>query len=296
MTTSDYRLIDSPYGTGKVLIPHGQWRPEFSSLMKSEGLRGIRLTYSYAWKGPSLDFLSEFPDLEELFVVQPDVRDASVVSNLRNLRVLGLHCRLRKLPDLGQLPELRRLWLSWCDGLEEAFARGGALENSKLEELKLDRWPYSDLKKLRCVTTLKSLWLTAQRLESLEGIEELVRLEELRLSFCPKLRDLGRLDRCASLETLELYSCNRIGDISSIGRLGALRQLRIECCGPISSLEPLTRCISLEGLNFDGTTRVLDGKTSTLRQLPRLKYAVFRPRRNYDMKPRDFVSPSSEGT
>ena len=84
--------------------------------------------------------------------------------------------------DYGVLMEMRDLKTVFYEGREQGFY--DVLPHlTNLEEIGLWEYPYKDLQKLKTLQNLKSLTLAGSRLQSLEGIEDFMHLQNLYCDY-----------------------------------------------------------------------------------------------------------------
>ncbi|MBA3580745.1 MAG: hypothetical protein H0W42_12270 [Gemmatimonadaceae bacterium] len=281
---SDFFIDHSEEGYGSVLVPRGPWRPEYRQLLMTKQVIGVRLSSSMGWRSSDVTFLKELPDLRVLEIYVSEVRDASVISSLPELRVLGLQCDLRSEVDFSALTKLEVVKAAWKPALQ------GLLGCTTLKQLNLMKWPGIDLGGLSKLTRIARLQLTSNTLRTLHGLTELLSLRILDLDACPKLRSLEDVAGTPSIQQVEVTSCR---SVRSIAALSALRELRVAILddnAEIDSLRPLAPCHLLEELSFVGSTRITDGKISAIEHLPRLRSLRFSPRVHYDRRHEDLLS------
>jgi len=278
-----YFVDDSEDGYGQVFVPRGPWQADYNNVIEKQQIGVVRLSAAMGWRGTDLDFLRGLPNLRGVEIYSPEIRDASVIASLHELRLVGLDCDLRTPIDFSGLVELEVVKARWAGAIKSV------LKNSAVKHLNLSNWPSDDLESLASMTRLAKLQLTSRKLTSLRGIGALKSLEWLDLHACPKLTSVEGIRGCQSIWHLEVTSCKAVHEISEIGELGALRELHLDDNGEIESLGPLRRCKLLEKLSFFGTTRILDGKISAVEGLPRLETLRFAPRRHYDRTRDDII-------
>lgn len=120
------------------------------------------------------------------------------LSTLQSLSLPGCRRLAGGLDGLSALPDLRRLELSFCIGLEDLTPIGSI---ASLEEL--------DLSECRSV-------------ESLDGLGSLRQLKTLVLGNCNGLTDVSALAGLTELHTLDLTWCDVLRDVSPLAELTAL--------------------------------------------------------------------------
>jgi hypothetical protein len=272
----DFFFDESEDGYGRVFVPRGPWETKYTDLVVKESVPIVRLSASAGWRGSDLGFLEELHELRGIEIYSWDVRDASVISSLSELRLVGLECALRRPIDFTALPRLEVAKVTWRRALDSL------LERTNLRHMNLVNWPATDLQPLAKMTRLSKLLITSRKVSALRGIGPLNALEWLDLNSCQKLSSLGDLRSCGKLKRLEITSCKSVRDISAIGHLRLLRELHLDDGGEIETLMPIQECKLLEVLSFFGTTRIVDGKLSAIEALPNLQTLRFAPRRHYD--------------
>lgn len=279
----EYLLDETDGGYGRVFVPCGPWKPTYGELVAREKVAAVRLSAAMGWRGSDLGFLEDLPELRSVEVYSWDVRDASAISTLRKLRLVGLQCNLRRPIDFMALRELEVVKATWKPALESL------LQCSHLKHLNLMNWPSVDFQPLAKLTRLAKLQITSRQLSDIRGISALQSLEWLDLHSCPNLSPIEDIRSCVNLRHLEMTSCKRVSNIAPVGDLRLLHALHLDGGGNIQSITPLRGCPLLEVLSFFGTTRIEDGQLSVIEMLPHLRTLRFAPRRHYDRKREDLL-------
>ncbi|KAJ7974071.1 Disease resistance protein [Quillaja saponaria] len=206
-----------------------------------------------------------------------------------NLMIMNLNGgKFLEVPDLSGIPHLKELHLDGCLNLTEIHASVGLLEKlvifsaerctnlykfpgairlTFLKHLnlrscnKLDRFP-NVLGKMENISLIDMCYTAIKELPS--SIENLIGLQELRLSFCKRLKDLPiNIYKLENLSSLELEgcqevmpSCNLYSKFVSNGIL-RLTMLNIRNCDlsdedlpPIFSCFRYLKMLDLSGNNF----------------------------------------------
>jgi hypothetical protein len=271
-----YLIDESEEGYGRVFIPRGSWQTDFKALIEKKRIAVVRLSTAMGWRGTDIEFLRDLKDLRGIEIYSKEVQDASVITSLHNLQMVGLECDLKVPIDFSGLSKLEIAKVTWKDGIKSL------LKCSSLKYLNILNWPDENLKNLTSMSRLSKLLLTSRKLASLDGIGSLVALQWLDLHACRRLTKLENITHCQSIIHLEITSCKSVRDISPIGSLGLLRELHLDNNDKIESLMPIRGCNLLERLSFCGNTIILDGKISAIQGMPKLKTLRFAPRRTYD--------------
>lgn len=164
---------------------------------------------------------------------------------LQNLSVQN--CRLAETEFLGQVQELRELYMEDCILEDDAGAFLGKL--SRLEVLKISNMEMPELSFLENMPELKRLSLEGNGLTEVAPIALCKNLEELSLSD-NKVTDMSPLAGLTKLKNLDL-SYNNITDISGAGALSRLKNLNLGY-NRISDISVLNELKELTWLRIDG--------------------------------------------
>lgn len=224
-----------------------------------------------------LSFLSDFPDLLYLELVdQPKIKTAPLqaLNNLRGLRIETPGTGI----DFGWFPLL------------EVFVGDWHPDNKNVQQCRelrtLQAWNFKpeskDLTELAHIVRLDRLKLVKTNLESLRGIETLEDLRHCEIAYAPQLRSLSALAEGEhQLRELSLSNAKNIEDFRPIAGCRWLRTLKLGTCAPLPDLkwlEPLRRLDSFAFVE----TNVADGDLRPLLQLPELRYAGSMDKKHYN--------------
>ena len=200
----DFEVADDENGIGKVLILKGDWSQRIHTYMLNNEIFALRLTDAFGFKGSDLSFLSNLSFLRSLEIYCWDAKGVEVIESLPQLEVLGLQFKSTKTIDFSAFLKLRVALLTWSKGL------GSILELSSLEKLNIQNYPHRDLAPITSMVELKQLYLTSRKLESLNGIQKLEKLELLDLYSCPFLKNISDAEQHINLKAIEIEACNRV--------------------------------------------------------------------------------------
>lgn len=287
-------------GPKETVIRAWFWSRELEEAISRTGTKRL-----YIWSGwpitDSLAFLAKFDDqLMHLAVLPDKVTDLSAVSELHNLISLRLRCAIDDF-DFARLDSLRTCSIEW-ENVDKARRRAWAdaipaiSRCPKLQTLGLSSVPLDDLRPLGEIESLRVLHISdaplralcgverlklvsklainAALLESLEGIESL-NVQELLLSYLPRLRSVRDASNVRALRVLWFLSCKKIADLDEL-ESPSLEVFEMEACGQIPSIAFLRRLPNLRTLRLRHTS-VADGALSIVNELPILKVVEFVP-------------------
>ncbi|MDE6201979.1 MAG: leucine-rich repeat domain-containing protein, partial [Lachnospiraceae bacterium] len=157
------------------------------------------------------------------------------------------NCRLAETDFLGQMAELKELYMEDCTFNGEGSAFLGKL--SQLEVLEISNMDMTDISFLEDMPKLKRLSLEGNGLTDITPIASCRNLEELSLSD-NGVEELSPLAGLTKLKNLDL-SYNNITDISKTGSLLRLKNLNLGY-NQISDISVLNELKELTWLRIDG--------------------------------------------
>ena len=240
---------------GSLLVYQNGYEPKFiEQTIEEHNLKGLRIwTDPMPDPPPEIGFLSNCSFLEGLDVTSLIDYDFSFLKDLPNLKRLSVNTIGKTEINLINQRSLEYLAIEWRKGK----IRG--LENCKnLSSLGLIDYSEQDLNPIRSVGSLKDLRIKTAGIVSVEGIEELHRLERLLLGNCRKLTSIRSINGLEQLESLEIEACRKISDFDELTNLPKLEHLRLTNCGEIASLAFTDNFPSLERLVINGNTTIAD--------------------------------------
>jgi hypothetical protein len=270
-------VVEQGYAGPRVTVT-GPWLSSIGQYMQDQEISELYLNHARGWKGDSIAFVSDLPNLTAFGLLDFTIKDDSPVHSLGKLRCLELSTYSTAPIDFDRFPHLDQCALYWRSGSESLF------HAPSLRSLFVHRYsgkgsgPFAQLRSLRSLSIANS------------SVPEIVALGQLRdLIFLGlyNLKELTSLEGLASLiqlQELEINGCKRIREISALAHLVDLRRLQLNDDGPIESLRPIGAATKLEQLLFYESTNIRDGDLSVLGQLPRLRKVSFQNRRHYSKR------------
>ncbi|HTC64787.1 MAG TPA: hypothetical protein VK709_18240 [Candidatus Saccharimonadales bacterium] len=249
---------------------------------------GIAIAPLTGFKSTDLSFLSRYPSIEHLTIIDSEKIDVSAVSSLKELGYLRILGRTKQPIDLSSFPVLRDLQVQWWSGLRF----GETLPSLRVLTLSHYKPSSSDLTALPAIPHLERLHLVQCRKLALTGIDRFSRIKKLSVSYFPGLTDISPLAAFESgdMESLEFQNCPNIANHNAVKVIWSLKRLAFNRCGEIPSLAFLNELPALESFSFVDTN-IIDGDlTSCLR----LRFAGFFDKRHYNYRRAEF--PPAGGT
>ena len=230
----------------------------------SDGDGGSSITEALAPKvtiaGQEFSAAEEFVELKDTTLTEADITTLQGMKNLRRIYFDNVAVENNDLSWAAQLKNLTELTFHGFSG-EVDLAPVAGLTN--LTELRIHSTQngagsgvyVKDLSVLSGLTQLEYLELEAPVLESLDGLEDMSALEELRLTIGPGLRDIGALSGLTELTSLQISNNGDypyIRDLSPLSGLTQLKALEFWSYG-IEDLGPLAGLTQLQELRFFGS-------------------------------------------
>ncbi len=255
-----------------------RWDATAAERLRSGEIDGLDLNYVKGFKDTDLRLIEDWP-VRRVSLVARTVTDLSPLERLgATLESLNLVTDESAQLDLGRFPALTNLAAAWSQ-VARSISHGVGLV-----DLYLGAYRQDDLTALRWNRSLRRLRMKDRpRLRSLDGIEHLAELEELGVFGASALTNIGalRLMSEPGLTDLQLEACRGIEDWSPIETCRRVQLLNASDCGPIPTLRPLTTMRDLHSLWMWGSTRIIDGDLTPLRELRQLAELRMRSRKTY---------------
>jgi hypothetical protein len=249
---------------------------------------GVAIAPLTGFKSNDLSFLSRYPSIEHLTIMDSEKLDVSTVSSLRNLDYLKILGSTRQPIDLASFPLLRDLQIQWWPRLRF----GETLPSLRALTLSHYKPSSGDLTALPVIPHLEELHLVRCRKLVLTGIGRFSRIKKLSVSYLPGLADISPLSAFENgvMKSLEFQSCPHIANHDQVKVIQSLKRLAFNACGEIPSLGFLYELPALESFSFVDTN-IIDGD---LTPCLRLKFVGFFDKRHYSHRSAEF--PSAGGT
>ena len=210
--------------------------------------------------GQEFSAAEEFVELRDTTLTEADIATLQGMKNLRRIYFDNVAVENNDLSWAAQLKNLTELTFHGFSGEVDLTPVAGL---TNLTELRIHSTQngagsgvyVKDLSVLSGLTQLEYLELEAPVLESLDGLEDMSALEELRLTIGPGLRDIGALSGLTELTSLQISNNGDypyIRDLSPLSGLTQLKALEFWSYG-IEDLAPLAGLTQLQELRFFGS-------------------------------------------
>lgn len=182
-----------------------------------------------------LNKLTKLTVIECVFSALPFENDSGEPETSASIQSRGerILSNLGSSIDMSKLLQLRHLILYKTEISEVSFA-GGFCPN--LQQLLIGSC--DNLVKVGTLpNALIKLELTrCAKLEKIEGLSDLAKLQELNIKWCGELVELDSIETLASLEALDVYDCRKLKRIGRLAKLTKLRRLDIVKCSELEEL------------------------------------------------------------
>ncbi len=263
------------------------WSEALGRYLQEQPVAEIELNHAKGWHGDTLTFLSAFPRLRSLKVIDLTISSVEPIHALRELRALEVTTYCKTELRFSAFPHLEECALEWRPKATSLF------DCQTLKNLFVNRYSGKDLEPFGRLKKLESLAILNAPIENLRGLQDLNNLQSLRLANLKRLTSISGIEGLVNLEKLEIHTCPGITSIAGIEHLSRLRQLHLNNDGAIASLKPLEELTALESVLFYESTNIVDGDLSPLTRQKKLTRVSFQNRRHYSHRLQDFGGAQS---
>jgi hypothetical protein len=281
-----YLLERGVFGTRAILT--SEWDSETERSLLKQPIAELELNRGKGWRGKSLEFLSNFPELLALSIVGRTAEPIEPIHRLHNLRLLRVLAYCKNEIRFHEFPHLIDCGIQWRPKAMSVFDALG------LRVLFINGFSGTDTRQFGRLTSLESLAILGSPIRSLEGLAPLHELRSLRLGDLRQLQSLIGIESLIRLEKLEIGTCRKIRVIDEVSSLAKLREFYLDNVGDIQSLKPLAQLSQLHRVTFVESTNILDGDLSPLVGLPNFELVAFQNRRHYSHRGEVFRPPTPD--
>ncbi|MBS1747379.1 MAG: hypothetical protein JST21_14520 [Bacteroidetes bacterium] len=284
---------------------HDLLNNDITKFIENEKIDSIEINENFCKTVTSLKFLQSIPFIVSIRVIKYGGVDYSDLKILSNLKKFINNYSLEAI-DFSSFQSLEYLDIVWSKQRESFF------KCSNLDSLTIHGYKGKDLQTFRNFKKLKSLSLISSSIQSLNGIESLTSLEEIKIYYNSKLHDLSSLSTCKNLKTIDLISLSKLESLNFLKNCNQLEILGIENCknikdnnavfelinlrvlayynsGSFASITEIKNLKKLERFSI-GTTDIIDGMLEPLLQLHKLAWCNFKNKKHYSLSLEDIQS------
>lgn len=194
-------------------------------------------------KFENIDFLYHYPNLEQLLLNAHELKDASGLRYLKNLKALTWK-DTRKKHSLSHLKNCTKLTSLTIRGHDLDFETVGTLKH--LQYLFLYCAKLDDLSALVPLKKLKLLDVSLGSIGSLEHIPRIGKIEELELCRIRQITQLDFLEDMTRLKKLTIRDFKQIRRLPSFKKLKQLKYVHIWNMDNLESVAPIAAAPRLE--------------------------------------------------
>jgi hypothetical protein len=278
--TLPVRFEQGTYGLRAVLT--SSWSDAIGAEISEREIVEIEINYAKGWKGNEISFLAQFPKLKALKIIDFTIPSVEPIHVLQELLALDVATYCRTPTHFSSFPKLKDCGLEWRSGSESLF------KCVTLTNLFINCYKGQDVTGFARLANLESLAILNAPIKTIKGLGALGCLRKLRLANLKSLHSLDGIQDLITLEELEIHTCRGIASIEEIGRLFRLKTLYLNNDGNIASFKPLDKIKNLESVIFYESTNIVDGDLSPLTRQKNLIQISFQNRRHYSHKREEF--------
>lgn len=239
---------------------------EYLEYIDEKQIKSVYLCNLY-FRDEKIDFLEKVDYIEKLIITSTGIKDFSVLQRLKNLKVLSID-EPETIVDLSGMDNLLDLGITM-----NKYVKGvSLLKNLKVLRIYKFNPKSKDCMELSGLVSLEELKITGSNIESFRGLNSLVHLKKLELTYLRKMQYIDELiTLSSSLRILEFDCCKKLINHEYVSCLSNLEKLVFNECGEMSSIQFITQLKGLKSFIFM-KTKVSDGN---FEPCEKLEYAVF---------------------
>jgi hypothetical protein len=261
----------------------GEWQDSFYDIFEKHNVKSLELNRAKGWVGKDINFLKDVEYLESFSILDFQIQSILPVHFLKRLKKIEVITYCKTALSFGAFPKLEHCAIKWRKGSESLF------DCKQLKELFLDGYNQFDSDAFSALTNLEKLTIANSSIRNLDGLSKLTRLTYLRLGYLNNITSIEPINTLKRLQELEIQNCKKVASIKGVEYLSELKKILLIDMGSIDSLLPLRNIRDIQWILFYGTTNIIDGNISFLRELRKLSKISFQNRRHYTLKTTDFV-------
>lgn len=234
---------------------------EYLKYIIEKQIKSIYLCNLY-FRDDKIDFLEKVDFIEKLLITSTGIKDFSTLQRLKNLKVLSI-TEPEATVDLNGMDNLVELGID----MKKQVKGISSLKNLKVLRIYKFNPKGKDCNELSELESLEELKITGSNIESFRGLNSLVHLKKMELTYLRKMNYIDELDNLSSsLRILEFDCCKKIINHEYVSCLSNLEKLAFNECGEMSSIQFIEQLKNLKSFVFL-KTKVRDGNLEPCEKL-----------------------------
>lgn len=258
-----------------IYVSQDNIKSDMVFLLKNN-IKGIIISNDNDYLLDNIDFLKEYDFIELVIISAYKKLDYSGINHLRNLKVLSINTLYKDNQEINfdKFPNLIDCRFTWRVKAKSLF------NCSSLQYLGISSYKGKNLENFNKLINLKTLSIGQSSIETLGGLNKLIKLENLDLYNNRKLINFEGIINFSTLKSFSIDSCKGLNNINEISTLLNLTKLVINNCGDLDSIKSINKIKTLKEFDFQDSTNILDGDISSCIGL----VCSFQDRRHYNYK------------
>jgi hypothetical protein len=268
-----YKFYD---GLDECIVIEEHRIDEYINYINNKDIRAIGFNCLF-YNLEDIDFLEKCPNIEEVNIYSPEIKDFSGLYRLKKLLKLTISGHEFGEIDFDKLKSLEQ-FIGECNKYLKELYKCISLKSLSLNKYKSIN---KNLEELMLLNKLERLQIIQSQIISLNGIENLKNLNNLDFYRLPKLEYLDGLEELSErLKILRFESCKKIKNHEYVTCLKELEVLAFNNCKEMESIEFIREMPNLKKFMFVDTN-IVDGDLSPCIGL---EYAGFFDKKHYSHK------------
>lgn len=266
----------SPFGN--MLVYKKEYNPKFIyETIKEYKLNGLRIFVQLKEDYLNdIEFLRECSFLKALDITSYEDYNLDFLTSFNDLKFLSLNIIGKNNIDLKNQGNLKDLSILWRKGKIK-----GIDKCQNLKKLCLIDFNENDFSAIKDLLSLEILHIKTASVITLEGLENLLSLKEIRLGNCKNLKFIKAIVNNNNLRSINIEHCQNIKDYEYLSELKNLEILQINDCKEIKSISFIQDMSSLKNLVLLGNTKIVDGN---LKPALKIEKVIYTPYKFYNVK------------
>ncbi|MBZ9689682.1 hypothetical protein G9F72_025730 [Clostridium estertheticum] len=249
---------------------------EYVEYINKSDLKAIGINDFY-YKLRDMDFLNECPNVDEVNIISPLLRNFDGLLKLKNLLRLTINEHEGGELDISKLYKLE-YFMGDCNKYLKGVENAANLKTLSLSKYNPKNKNIEELSKL---CNLELLQIVQTQITSIKGIRNLKKINRLEIFRAPKLEYIDEIEEISdSLRILSFGKCKNLRNHEYVKCLKNLESLTFNECREIPSIDFIREMPKLKDFIFVDTN-VIDGDLSPLIGF---EYSGFFDKKHYSHK------------